>query len=79
MVFIVLEIGYNRNPDKQGPSYDHFKFLGPKPPFTIESIFGVFKMEMYFNGKYDGPSIDKYITHHKLVYGKYRRLKVKDY
>ena len=36
-------------------------------------------MEMYFTGKYDGPSIEKYISHHKLVYRRYWRLKVKHY
>ena len=35
--------------------------------------------EMYFTGKYDGPSIEKYIAHHKLLYGQQCRLKVKDY
>ena len=33
---------------------------------------------MYFIGKSDGPSIEKYIAHYKLVYPQWWRLKVKD-
>ena len=35
--------------------------------------------DMYFTGKPDGPSIEKYIAHYKLVYPQWWRLKVKDY
>lgn len=35
--------------------------------------------DMYFTGKPDGPSIEKYIAHYTLVYPQWWRLKVKDY
>jgi hypothetical protein len=35
--------------------------------------------EMYFIRKPDGPSIEKYIAHYKLVYPQWWRLKLNDY
>ena len=38
----------------------------------------VMYIDMYFTRKLDGPSIEKYIAHYKLVYPQWWRLKVKD-
>lgn len=35
-------------------------------------------IDMYFTGKLDGPSIEKYIAHYKLLYPQWWRLKVRD-
>lgn len=71
VVVLVPKIGYIINSRKQGLSCIHFKFSDLNPPFASKPIFGVFIMDMhdvmYFTRSFDGPSIQKYIAHYKLV------------